>query len=221
MVLLAACTPEPPPPDVRDITEIRARVGPRIAREMAEMGLQLGAPIFVRIFKESSELEVWVRDGARFRLFRNYPICKWAGTLGPKLKEGDLQSPEGFYRVDKSLMNPNSSYHLAFNLGFPNAYDRARGRTGSFLMVHGNCGSAGCYAMTNPMIEEIYLIAEAALENGQDAFQVHAFPFRMDESAPPGPSTAFWDSLRPAYRRFEATHVPPRVRVVDGEYVIE
>ncbi len=124
---------------------------------LAAAGMALGDPAHLRIFKRESRLEVWLRPagGPRFALFRSYPICAWSGTLGPKLMEGDRQAPEGFYRVGRRQLNPQSRHHLAFNLGFPNAYDRALGRTGSALMVHGGCSSVGCFAMTDAAIEEI------------------------------------------------------------------
>ena len=121
-------------------------------------GLRWGAPVFIRIFKEEKELELWVDNEKQFKHFKTWPICKYSGTLGPKLKEGDGQAPEGFYFVPRSRMNPRSRFHLSFNLGYPNAYDRAHKRTGSALMVHGNCVSIGCYAMTDAGIEEIYSV---------------------------------------------------------------
>ena len=137
----------------------------------------------MRIFKEESELEVWkARDDGRFYHFKTYPICNWSGNVGPKTTLGDKQAPEGFYRVANTQMNPNSQYYLAFNLGYPNAYDRALQRTGDALMVHGKCKSVGCYAMTDALIEEIYTLAREALKGGQESFEVHAFPFRMTEA---------------------------------------
>ena len=124
---------------------------------LGKKGMDAQAPIFIRIFKEESELEVWKqRDDGRFYHFKTYPICNWSGDLGPKVKQGDRQAPEGFYTVTREQMNPDSNYHLAMNLGYPNAYDRSQRRTGEFLMIHGKCKSAGCYAMTDALIEEIY-----------------------------------------------------------------
>ena len=150
-----------------------------LEQALQAQGLEFGSPIFIRIFKESKELEVWVENEGRFRLFKMYPICTFSGDLGPKLQQGDQQSPEGFYFVTPGRMNPNSQYHLSFNLGYPNAFDRYHDRTGDFLMVHGDCVSIGCYAMTDAGIEEIYTIADAALRQGQAFFRVHVFPFRM------------------------------------------
>ena len=207
------------------LEEVKQRRLGAIAAEMSSFGASLGEPVLIRIFKQSNELELWVRRGDAFALHKTFPICTWSGTLGPKLREGDGQSPEGFYRVSRSQLNPQSNYHLSFNLGFPNAYDRAHGRTGSFLMVHGACVSIGCYAMTDAGIEEIYLIVEAALSGGQDAIDVHVFPFRMTPEAwarhrvPQWES--FWQMLQPAYDRFEATRLPPVIGVANGAYVVQ
>lgn len=196
----------------------------RLSSELAAQGFSLGTPVFMRIFKQSHELEVWLRsaDGGRWRHFKTYKICNYSGTLGPKLKEGDRQSPEGLYSVGLGQLHPGSRYHLAFNLGFPNAYDRALGRTGSFLMVHGDCVSIGCYAMTDAGIEEIYALAEAALENGQDSFWVHAFPARLTDAwidaKVASPWIHFWRDLKVCYDRFEHEGRPPNVEIAEKRY---
>lgn len=202
-----------------------ARVRPALEQALSSLGLRLGAPVFVRIFKEEGELELWLEgaDG-RHVLFRTWPICAWSGTLGPKLREGDGQAPEGFYRVGAAQMNPRSRFHLSFDLGFPNAYDRAHGRSGSFLMVHGACVSIGCYAMGDAAIEEIYTLAAAAHAGGQRAFDVHAFPFRPEDARlaaeKASPWHAFWSELAPAYAVFERSRRPPRIDVEHGRYAV-
>ena len=187
-------------------------------------GLQLGAPVFLRIFKLESELELWMEKDGRYRLFATYPICLWSGRLGPKLKEGDLQAPEGFYAVTKEQLNPNSRWHRSFNLGFPNDFDRSHGRTGSFLMVHGGCLSVGCYAMTDVVVDEIWRLVTAALDRGQPRFEVQVFPFRMtDRNVAMRKSdqwSAFWAELKRGYDAFERTHRPPAISVCDGRYVV-
>ncbi len=203
-----------------------ARVTPALQRDLAPLGLQLGAPAFVRIFKREGELELWLGSPAGdYRLFRTYPICRYSGALGPKQREGDNQAPEGFYRVARGQLNPASRFHLAFNLGYPNAYERAHGYTGDFLMVHGNCVSIGCYAMGDAAIEEIYTVVDAALRAGQPAFEVHAFPFRLDAAALTAERTSpwfdFWSGLKPGYDAFERVRRPPRIAVQDGRYRID
>ena len=121
------------------------------------------SPILVRIFKEEAELEVWKQDTTgHFQFLKVYPICRWSGDLGPKLYEGDRQAPEGFYTITPELMNPNSNFYLAINTGFPNSFDKSNNRDGSLLMIHGDCSSSGCYAMTDEQISEI-LFAGARL----------------------------------------------------------
>ncbi|WP_291173981.1 murein L,D-transpeptidase family protein [Hyphomicrobium sp.] len=189
---------------------------------LAAHGLKVGDPIFMRIFKREFELELWMLRDGRFHRFVTYPICKWSGELGPKIKTGDRQAPEGFYTVDATALNPKSAWHRSFNLGFPNTYDRAFGRTGSFLMVHGGCGSIGCYAMTNPVIDEIWRLVTAALSGGQQRFQVQVFPFRMTERNlarhAGSPLADFWAGLKPGYDLFEASQIPPKVSVCGKRY---
>jgi len=205
-----------------DMNEVRTWTKPRLEKQLAKAGFELGQPIFIRIYKESSELEVWLQNSDRYSLFKTYEICNFSGRLGPKLKEGDLQSPEGFYYVTADALNPNSRYHLSFNLGFPNAYDRSHKRTGSYLMVHGDCVSIGCYAMTDRGIEEIYLMAEAALGKSQKFFRVQAFPFRMtDENLERHKASKwirFWKNMKTGADFFDEHRVPPDVTVTDGRY---
>jgi len=176
---------------------------PQLDERFTGKGVTRGNPVFIRIFKAERELDLWMGKAERFTLIKTYPICAFSGTLGPKLKEGDRQSPEGFYKVGRGALNPNSTYHLSFNLEFPNAYDRAHQRTGSYLMVHGDCVSIGCYAMTNAGIEEIYGLVQTALRNGQRQVQVHAFPFRMSASKIDRYSNHewidFWRNLKQGY----------------------
>lgn len=199
-------------------------VSPSLNKALTQKKLSLGSPVYFRIFKEESTLEAWVKDSAtnKFKLFKNYPICTFSGALGPKLKEGDRQSPEGFYFVKPRQMNPYSRFHLSFNLGYPNAYDRYHKRTGSALMVHGSCVSIGCYAMTDPQIEEIYTLANAAFEKGQKYFRVHAFPFKMSqanlEQHKNNKWYNFWLNLKQGYDYFENNKVPPNVTQLNGVY---
>ncbi len=197
---------------------------PLLKKAFAEQNLRWGSPIFIRLFKQEKELEVWVKSGERYQLFRRYPICYYgAGGLGPKLKEGDGMAPEGFYFVTAKQLNPHSNYHLAFNLGFPNRYDRAHGRTGSFLMVHGRCVSVGCYAMTDPLIEEIYTLAKTALDQGQPFFRVHIFPFHLStdklQAHADHPWFDFWSNLKQGYDWFVDTGLPHNVQVKNKRYV--
>ena len=191
---------------------------------LAIKGMKQESPVFIRIFKEESELEVWKLKDGRFQHFRTYSICAWSGGLGPKVQQGDRQAPEGFYTVSRGQLNPHSLYHLAFNIGFPNAYDRSNGHNGSALMVHGNCKSAGCYAMTDAYIEEIYILAREAFSAGQTRFHVHAYPFRMTadnmQRHRDSPWYPFWHRMKEGYDAFEATGKPPVVKVCSKQYLV-
>jgi murein L,D-transpeptidase YafK len=192
---------------------------------LAKSGMKQESPIFVRIFKEESQLEIWkAKDDGRYYHFKTYPICSWSGELGPKVTQGDKQAPEGFYTVTPGQMNPNSQFHLAFNVGFPNAYDQANGRTGSALMVHGDCRSAGCFAMTDALIEEIYALARESFRGGQTKFHVHAFPFRMTEDNMKRHKDSkwygFWKTLKQGYDDFELSRTPPAIAVCSRQYLV-
>jgi len=204
-------------PDTPDLTDLPGRLSAK--------GMTLGAPVLLRIFKREFELEVWLKKGDRYERFATYPICMWSGNLGPKLKQGDRQSPEGFYTVDKTALNPNSSYHLSFNLGFPNAFDRSHGRTGSFLMVHGDCRSIGCYAMTDAVIDEVWKLVTSALDNGQARFQAQVYPFRMTDKNmawhAKDKNASYWRQLKEGNDLFERSNIPPQVNVCRGRYVFQ
>jgi murein L,D-transpeptidase YafK len=193
-------------------------------RQMENLNMDRAAPVLIRIYKEESTLEVWKQDRTgSYALLNFYPICKFSGNLGPKLMQGDHQAPEGFYDITPDQMNPNSSEYLAFNTGFPNAYDRSLGRTGSFLMVHGGCRSVGCYAMTDSAMEEIYGLVDEAFKGGQPKVQLQAFPFRMTAQNlarhAGDPNMPFWEMLKAGSDAFLVTEQPPRVAVCDRRYV--
>jgi murein L,D-transpeptidase YafK len=218
-----------PAADNDRLAAIRRRVAPGLNDELKRAHLKAGAPVFIRIFKEERELELWVRDdmGGRYSLFKKWPIATYGVCgLGPKLKEGDGKAPEGFYHVASRQLNPNSKFHLSFDLGFPNSYDQACRRTGSALMVHGSNVSIGCYAMTDPVIEVIYLLVDAALRGKrQDEVSVHCFPFRMTEARLAEAEkegnewVGFWRNLKEGADLFEQSKVPPLVGQKDGKYV--
>jgi murein L,D-transpeptidase YafK len=194
-------------------------------RRLREKGLEEGAPIFIRVFKAEAELEVWMHKGDRYEHFATYPICYFSGRLGPKLREGDRQAPEGFYNVSANhLHRGNPRWPRAFDIGFPNALDKANKRTGSAIFVHGGCSSIGCFAMTDALMDEIFSLTEKALDNGQDLVPVHVFPFRMTEenmaAQAKHPWSFFWDNLKEAYDIFEREHRPPQVAVCSARYLV-
>ena len=195
-----------------------------LVNKMKAKDMSTRSPIMMRIFKEEGVLEVWKQKGnGRFDIIASYEICKWSGELGPKYKEGDRQAPEGYYRIYPAQMNPNSSYYLSFNMGYPNSYDRSHGRTGSNLMVHGACSSAGCYSMTDEQVLEIYGFARDAFKGGQEYFLVEALPFRMTPENMArhhdNKNFEFWKMLKVGYDHFELTKRPPKVDVCERQYV--
>ena len=191
---------------------------------MSEKGMSKDQPILIRSFKKESELEVWKRraDG-QYALLKTYPMCRWSGQLGPKKREGDRMAPEGFYTVTPAQMNPNSSFYVSFNMGYPNAYDRSHGRTGAHLMVHGACSSAGCYSMTDDQMGEIYALVREAHNGGQRAVQMQSFPFRMTPENLAkhrlDSNMAFWKNLKEGSDHFELTKSETPVSVAGGRYV--
>ena len=198
---------------------------------MIAKGFAYGDRLFFRIVKSvggkrsGAYLEVFVEKGGAFLPFKRWPVCYYSGKLGPKLKQGDGQSPEGFYWAAPRALNPYSSYHLSFNLGYPNAYDRYHGRTGDYLMVHGHCVSIGCYAMGDEAIEEIFTLMVGAFEGGQRGVRVHIFPFEMDgelsaaqQRSPNGP---FWENLKQGWDHFEKHKRPPNVEIGGGDYIFD
>ncbi|MFL9826121.1 L,D-transpeptidase family protein [Rhodoplanes sp. SY1] len=198
---------------------------PALLALLREKRMPKQSPIVLRVFKEEAELEVWKQDASgRFQHLKTYPICRWSGDLGPKHVEGDRQSPEGFYTVTPALMNPHSAFHLSINTGYPNAFDRANGRTGSLLMIHGDCASAGCYAMTDGQIEEIWGLARDALA-GRPWFQVQAYPFRLSPANlarhRDSPNLPFWTMLKIGHDHFETSRREPKVDVCERRYVFD
>ena len=189
--------------------------GEWLFQRLGEKDLRIGDPVHIRIFKQSRELELYIHGPGGFERYRTYPICDMSGTLGPKRFEGDYQAPEGFYTVAADRLHPHSDFHLAFNLGYPNAFDRAQDRTGSNIMIHGGCASNGCFAMTDYYMEQIYLLAEAALQAGQREIGVEIYPFRMTEANLAAHASSrwidFWRSLKPAHDYFIAAGIPAPV----------
>jgi murein L,D-transpeptidase YafK len=201
-------------------------LSPEMLALLQKKNMPKDSPILVRVFKEESEVDVWKQDTTGlYQLLKVYPICRWSGELGPKKAEGDRQAPEGFYSITPGLMNPNSNYYLAINMGFPNAFDKANGYTGGFLMIHGDCSSRGCYAMTDEQIGEIYSLARESFLGGQKQFQIQAYPFRMTPANlarhRTNPNMAFWKMLKEGNDHFEVTHMEPKVDVCDRHYVFD
>jgi murein L,D-transpeptidase YafK len=222
--LLAGCNSD----DISLASNAKANqpVPPKLIVAMVEKDMELQSPILIRLFKQEAELEVWKQDRTgRFALLKTYPICRWSGDLGPKVREGDRQAPEGFYSISPGQMNPQSAYYLSFNTGYPNAYDRSLGHTGSELMVHGDCSSRGCYAMTDEQIAEIYSLGRESFFGGQKSFQFQAYPFRMTPLNMArhrnNPNMPFWKMIKEGYDHFEVTHLEPKIDFCEKKYVFD
>ena len=221
-MLLAGCNSD----DISLANNAKANqpVPAKLIAEMTAKDMDLQSPILVRLFKQEAELEVWKQDrSGRFALLKTYPICRWSGDLGPKVREGDRQAPEGFYSITPAQMNPQSLYYLSFNTGYPNAYDKALGHTGSQLMVHGDCSSRGCYAMTDEQIAEIYSLGRESFFGGQKSFQLQAYPFKMTPlnmaKHRNNPNMPFWKMIKEGYDHFEVTLQEPKVDFCEKKYV--
>ena len=192
--------------------------------EMAKIGTTPSSPMLIRAYKKEAELEIWkMKSDGQYALLKTYPICRWSGQLGPKRTEGDMQVPEGFYAITPGQLNPNSHYYLAFNVGYPNAYDRAYGRTGGSVMVHGVCSSAGCFSMTDKQVDDIYAIGRDALRGGQREIQLQSYPFHMTPENMAkyrlDPNIEFWKELKNGADHFEVTKTEPSVLICGKHYI--
>ena len=192
--------------------------------ELENKNMTIGQPVFIRIFKKQKTLELWIKNDNEFELFKKYKICHHSGNLGPKEKQGDKQAPEGFYSLTRKSLNPFSRFHLSFNIGYPNQLDQNLKRTGNYIMVHGGCVSVGCFAMTDDVIEEIYYIVEAVLDNGQKTVQVHSFPFyftkREFANHKKNKWLPFWKNLEQINHYFEQQRIPPKIRIKNDKYIL-
>jgi murein L,D-transpeptidase YafK len=225
LIFTVSCTTaqKVPTPKIKKVLVIKPK--PKslsLEKSLKRIGAHIGDPIFIRIFKKEKILELFVKVNDKYKLCKTYPICAYSGELGPKLKQGDKQSPEGFYSITKKQLKSRSKYHLAINIGFPNQYDKYQKRTGTYLMIHGKCSSTGCYAMRNKPIEEIFMMAENALENGQSKFDVHIFPFRMTKQNMAAHRTSkwypFWVNLKLGHDIFEKYKIVPIIRASKENY---
>ena len=210
----------------RQLEKIREKNFSVLRTEMVMRAMSMDNPMYIRAFKSEMKLELWIKNSYHneFKLFKTYDICSKSGALGPKIKEGDKQTPEGFYDVNLGRLNPNSKYFLSFNIGYPNQYDRAHKRTGSALMIHGECVSKGCLAMTNKSIAEIYLIIEQNFKYGHKSIPVHIFPFRMTDQNMAARRYSnwhhFWKDIKQGYDYFEKHRVPPQISVRNKRYIV-
>jgi murein L,D-transpeptidase YafK len=219
-LMLASCAEERARVPARALAPVPAKT----VALMSERGMDRNAPVLIRAYKKESEIEVWKQSrSGEYVLLKTYPVCRWSGQLGPKTREGDRQVPEGFYAFTPAHMNPNSSYWLSFNVGYPNPKERAMGRTGGDIMVHGTCSSRGCFAMTNDQMEEIYAVVRDAFQGGQKSIQFQSYPFRMTAENLArfrhDPNMTFWQNLKEGNDHFEVTKREPSVAYCGKRYV--
>jgi murein L,D-transpeptidase YafK len=197
-----------------------------LTAELAPMGLKPGDPVFLRAFKEESEFEIWMKpeQDPHYLLFKVHRLAASAGQAGPKLREGDGQAPEGFYNATATSMRPETRHYLGVDLGYPNDYDRKKGRTGSDLLIHAGSGAGGAYALSPETMNEVYALADAAFRSGQRELAIHLFPFRLTDArmdkvwAKPSRWTDEWVNLKEGYDFFENVRLPPRVEVEEERY---
>ena len=199
-------------------------LSPEMVALMQKDGVAQTSPVLIRTYKKEAEFEIWkMKPDGRYTLLRTFPMCRWSGQLGPKVREGDRQVPEGFYRITPGQMNPTSAYYLSFNVGYPNAYDRAWGHGGGSIFVHRACSSAGCFSMTDAQIDQIYAVAREAFNGGQQAIQMQSYPFRMTPENMAryraDPNIAFWRQLKEGADNFEIAKQDVSVGVCARHYV--
>ena len=205
--------------------EITLKVKKKLEANLREQGFKWGLPVFIRIYKDPALLEIWLKKHDHFVFFKSYKICRFSGKLGPKLQEGDMQAPEGFYRIYPEQLNPWSSYHLAVNIGYPNRFDQENHHTGNNIMIHGNCASVGCFAMTDGQMEEIYVMIQEGLKGGKQKFiPIHIFPFPPTpenlEAVADLPWINFWRKLAVGFEFFQLTRIPPVIISSQGDYLL-
>ncbi|OAI29736.1 hypothetical protein A1351_01365 [Methylosinus sp. R-45379] len=201
-------------------------IPPETLALMEQAGVTKESPTLIRSYKKEAEFQIWKqRPDGRYAYLKTFPMCRWSGQLGPKVREGDRQAPEGFYSITPGQMNPNSAYYLSFNVGYPNAYDRAYGHSGGSIMVHGACSSAGCFSMTDRQIAEIYAILRTSFNNGQRSIQMQSYPFKMTAENLAkhrlDPNIGFWKQLKEGSDHFEIAGKEPSVGVCNRRYVFD
>lgn len=205
-----------------------------IKKRLATLGVDSNSlQMFIRIFKEEAQLEVWVKSNKNpaYQLYQTYPICASSGTLGPKRCQGDYQVPEGFYHV--SVFNPYSNFYVSLGVSYPNASDNIFGCSrdkGGAIMIHGNCVTIGCIPITDDKIQEVYVMAVEAKNAGQQNIPIHIFPARISteklaaikKQYPDKIVQTFWDNLKEGYDKFETSKLVPDVTIdAKGKYLFK
>lgn len=189
-----------------------------IRNELKAQGISNNFNLFLAAYKQEGKLEVWIKSGDKksYQLFKIYAFSGHSGVIGPKVKEGDLQTPEGFYHI--TAYNPESKFHLSLGINYPNNTDLLRSgreKPGSEIYIHGDCVTAGCIPITDDKIRELYILAVEAREHGQREIPVHIYPFKMTaenmkiQSEKHPHQKAFWTSLKSQHDAFEKSRMLP------------
>lgn len=202
-----------------------------LQKELNKAGYTSSYELFITAYKAEGKLEVWLKANGQnqFKLFKTYEFCAHSGVLGPKTTEGDLQTPEGFYKIN--VFNPMSKFHLSLGIDYPNSVDKLRTgknrKTGGEIYIHGDCVTVGCIPLTDDKIKEVYILAVEAKNNGQKDIPVYIFPFRMTVKnmekygAEHPKHLKFWQNLQHGYAYFEKYKTLPTVTQVKSSYVVK
>ena len=201
-----------------------------LKKSIQQAGYGTDFSMLINAYKAEGKLEVWLKakSDKQYSCFKTYDFCAHSGTLGPKVIEGDGQTPEGFYYIN--VFNPMSSFHLSLGVNYPNSVDSARTgadrKTGGDIYIHGNCVTVGCIPLTDDKIDEVYILAVEARNSGQDKIPVNIYPFKMTNaniqkySAQFPAQLSFWKSLQPGYLAFEKHRNMADVKEVKGKYIL-
>lgn len=185
-------------------------------------------------YKAESELDLYVKspENSTYKKLKTYSICAKSGNLGPKLKQGDQQVPEGFYHIDR--FNPVSSYYLSLGINYPNKADKVKSKVknlGGDIFIHGNCVTIGCLPMTDENIKEIFLYAVYAKNNGQQEIPVYIFPFNMNskncthyrkKNKTNSELLDFWNNLKLGWDNFDKNKTELTIKInKEGNYIFK
>ncbi|TCC87140.1 L,D-transpeptidase family protein [Pedobacter hiemivivus] len=201
-----------------------------LQKELTQAGIKGAFKLYLAAYKSEGKLELWLQSGKEktYKLFKTYNFCAHSGMLGPKIKEGDLQTPEGFYSIN--VFNPESKFHLSLGVDYPNEIDTQRSgqeKPGGDIYIHGNCVTVGCIPLTDEKIKEVYVLAVEAKNAGQLQIPVHVFPFKMTQQnlnkylVQFPAQKAFWKNLQPGYAYFERHNVPPNILMQKDKYLFK
>ncbi len=207
-----------------------AEKGNALQKELKKAGITSNFEVYMAAYKSEGKFELWLKGVGQnqFELFKTYNFCAHSGTIGPKVLEGDGQTPEGFYKIN--VFNPESSYHLSLGLNYPNKVDLARtgkdNKAGNDIYIHGNCVTIGCIPLSDEKIKEVYLIAIEARNGGQKDIPVSIFPFKLTEDnlkkhgAQFPTQVTFWKTLQVGYAYFDKYKTLPKITQEKGGYVV-